>query len=248
MNKEGITRSRAADGGPTSQEVASRTVGGGTTHVRGNRARGDAGTYSVTERGDGLPLPEGRAPEPHGGHYFTVEDRAKYEPLIGYDKGLAPGYDPVRDAVKGDAGADERGKRELKPWTSPTGEAGCCIINHNHDGSRSMACVMAIDPQGILCELAPDTRGLKRGWKWASEGDVKSKAGDADKQAKDAEQRRQDALNAKPAAPVAAPVAVAAETPEARAMREENDPRLQAMRHGESKSDTEKAVAAKDKK
>src|SRR5687767_1408823 len=115
-----IGRSKAPDGGPTSQEIAARVVGGAPVHVRGGsitdaERRGMGGRYEVTgDRGDGLPLPTDRAPEAHGGHYFTSEDREKYRHVIGYDKGLAPGYDPTADMLGKD---DERGKYDLREWT-----------------------------------------------------------------------------------------------------------------------------------
>ncbi len=242
-----MNKSKSPDGGPSSQETASRVVGGGgSTHARGNgaAARGPLHYEITKDRPDGMPLPVGMAPEAHGGHYYTPEDRAKYEPIIGYDKGLAPGYDPVREMTGGD---DERGKYEMKPWKSPAGEDGTCLVKMNRDGSRSIVAILAIDPQGNSVQLPPNTVGLKAGWKFAADGDLKEKAKQADEFAKRDEERRQASLKVAPPAPAAPPAPT--ETPEARKAREEADPVAQALRHGHSKSTAEKAdEAAKDKK
>ncbi len=247
MNKQ---TGKAPDGGPSSEQVAARTIGGGSTHARGNaipRVPAQYGYADAEARPDGMPLPPAMAPEPHGGHYFTAETREKYDALIGYDKGLAPGFDPVTGSKEG--GEDERGKYEVKPWQSPRGEAGTCLVKMNFDGSRSIVAILAIDPQGNSVNLPPNTVGLKAGWKFAADGDIKEKAKQSEDLNRKDEEHRKAAESAKPAAPVAAPVVQSHETPEARKAREEADPVVQALRHGKSKSDAEKAEeAVKDKK
>jgi hypothetical protein len=229
---------KTPDGGPTSQDTAARTVGGRTTHARGNVAPRNAQVrYEKTDRPDGMPLPQNVAPEAHGGHYYTPEDREKYKEVIGYDKGLAPGYDPVREKLGGD---DERGKYEVKPWKSPAGEEGNALVKMNFDGSRSIRSILAVDPQGNLVELAPNTVALKQGWKFAAVGDINAKTKAAeDLNAKDEEARKAAAKAAPPAPPVA-PVIQSQETPEARKAREEADPALQALRNGTSKTTAER--------
>jgi hypothetical protein len=227
MNKQ-----KSPDGGPTPHESAARALGGGTTHARGNAAPRSAVRYSDTsDRPDGLPLPAALAPEPHGGHYFTTEDREKYDALIGYDKGLAPGYDPTLD--KTGTGGDERGKYEMRPWTSPRGEQGTCMAKHNFDGSQSIVAIMAVDPAGNVVKLPPDTIAVKKGWKFASTGDISDKQKAGEDASRKEEERRKQHEQQHPGTPLPPPPAPQ-ETPEQKKLREERDPALQAEKHGQS--------------
>lgn len=238
---------KAADGGPTSEQTAARAIGGATRAVRGGtledaerRARG--GRYEVTKaRSDGLPLPPTAAPDAHGGHYFTVEDREKYDYAIGYDGGLATGYDPTFE--KNGMG-DERGKMELRTWTPGEGhEPRVVRINRNHnDGAQAMAAVYAVDPSGNVVSLAPNTLTLKAGWKWAAMDDLK-KASSTEEDRKREEERRRQEQEKNPPAPAPQPAPpVPQESAEQRKAREDANPILQAERNGASKSDAEKMV------
>ncbi len=246
MNKQ-----KAPDGGPTSHETAARLVGDTSTHARGNAPPRFPVRYEDTKgRADGMPLPPAMAPEAHGGHYFTPEDRDKYDAVIGYDKGMAPGYDPVKESVSG--AEDERGKYEVKPWQSPSGEDGTCLTKVNRDGSRSILAILAVDPMGNAVQLPPNTVALKAGWKFAATSDLSTKTKAAEEFNRKDEENRKSAENAKPVAPPVVPVIQSQESPEARKAREEADPVAEALRHGQSKSNAEKADEltkdAKDKK
>lgn len=245
-----MNKHKAPDGGPTAEETAARAIGRGTTHARGNAPARVPLHYEVTNRPDGLPLPERLAPEAHGGHYYTPEDREKYDLVAGYDKGLAPGYDPSREiAEKAGSGGDERGKYEVKPWKSPSGEEGACLVKMNFDGSRSMVAILGVDPAGNVVQLPPNTVGLKKGWKFASVSDLNAKTKAAEEAHAKDEERRKAQENAKAPVQAAQPALQSSESPEQRKAREEADPVLQALRNGASKTTAEKAdEAVKDRK
>lgn len=240
-----MMKSKSPDGGPNSAETAARVMGG-TTHVRGGsiaaaERRAMGGRYQVTsDRGDGLPLPADRAPEPHGGHYFRADDFEKYSHVIGYDKGLAPGYDPT---LEKEGKKDERGMYEIREWTPPGKEARCVLINRTHnDGALAMVGIYAVDPQGNVVKVPPDTLVLKAGWKWAAVSDINEKnSGEEDRRKQD-EERRKQAEKQPPAPPPAQHVPFSTETPEQRQAREDADPVLKAEREGRAPSDAERLL------
>lgn len=242
-----MQKNRSADGGPSSQQVAARAIGGATTHARGGSVtdaarRAAGGRYEVTsDRTDGLPIPADRAPEAHGGHYFRAEDVEKYSHVIGYDKGLAPGYDPTLE--KNGAKGDERGMYEIREWTPPGAETRAVLVNRTHnDGALAMVAIFGIDPAGNVCKLPPNTVGLKAGWKWASTGDInKANSAEEDRRKQDEEKRKQ----AEKAPPAPGTLPPTHETPEQRESREQRDPVLQAERTGSAPSDAERAGLAK---
>ena len=246
MNKQ---TTKAPDGGPTPEQVAARAIGGGQTSVRGGDVadaakKKAAGRYEVTEpRSDGLPLPPGAAPDPHGGHYLTAEDREKYKFVNGYDSGLAPGYDPTFEQH---GLGDERGKAEVREWTPPGSEPRQVLINRNHnDGSQSMSAIFAVDPGGNVVKVAPNTQSLKAGWRWATASDLNDKAeAEATRRKQEDAARAEAEKNPPKPAPAPTPAPVVTETAEVRQAREERDPALQAELNGASKSDAEKMVQA----
>lgn len=246
MNK--ITRS--ADGGPSSSEVAARAIGGGSVHVRGGNVadgerRAAGGRYEITsDRTDGLPIPADRAPEAHGGHYFRPEDFEKYSHAIGYDSGLAPGYDPTLELAG--KGGDERGMYEIREWTPPGRETRVVLINRTHnDGALAMVGIYAVDLQGNVVKLPPNTVAIKAGWKWASKDDINQKNSAEEDRRKQDEERRKQAEKAPPAPPAPAPLPAQHESPEQRESRESRDPVLQAERTGKAPSDAERFLEAR---